>query len=171
MTSSLYRSSGCSSMYFFIYQQETWALRFSSTRKSMAACKEMLCKHHVTGLTCISSPYLTPYLWEHCCDALAPECLRYVGGHEVHLLLPGEPVVKHCTVTGTCGQNTAKTTHQVPTVRASKRMYSRAEPSGKNGMSRFICYDGLQSINKPQKAFVSCSELLYRCHEQQPDFI
>lgn len=44
MTSSLYRSSGCSSMYFFIYQQETWALRFCSTRKSMAACKKMHCK-------------------------------------------------------------------------------------------------------------------------------
>lgn len=45
MTSSLYRSSGRSSMYFFIYQQETRALRFSSTTKSMAACKEVHCEH------------------------------------------------------------------------------------------------------------------------------
>lgn len=39
MMKSLYCCSGCSAMYFFMYQQETRAFSFSSTRKSMAACK------------------------------------------------------------------------------------------------------------------------------------
>lgn len=62
-------------------------------------------KHqHVENSHDVHFKSLTPYPWEICCQALTPECLRHVGGHEFDLLLPGEPVVQHCAVTGACGQ-------------------------------------------------------------------
>lgn len=67
--------------------------------------KKVPCKHQpVQNSLDVHFTSLTPYSWEICCEALTPECLRHVGGHEVDLLLPGEPVVQHCAVTGACGQ-------------------------------------------------------------------
>lgn len=48
---------------------------------------------------------MNSYLWQHCSNTLAPKCLWHKGGHEIHLLLTSEFVLKHRTVLGPCGQS------------------------------------------------------------------